>query len=368
MKKMIIEIKNLCKSFGSVEVLKNLNLQVDEGEIISIIGGSGCGKSVFLRCIELLEIPDAGQIFIAGQEITEKNANIDFIRRSLGMVYQKFNLFSHLNILENLILAPTKILKISKLDAEKKADEWLKKVGLISKKFSYPAELSGGQQQRIAICRSLMMNPKIILFDEPTSALDPTMVGEVLAVMRMLAKENLTMLIVTHEMNFAKEISDRILFFAEKGIYEQGTPQEIFENPQKKLTIEFINKLKFFHYEIFDKDFDLPEMQGGIWNFSEKYGFDNKKSMKLQLCCEEAIFEFLSGCYAEGDAIKIFIDIIYSESKKQTEIKICSGGKKYNPLDFEDSFEHLGVKILKKSSKQINYFYEDDLNKIILQI
>ena len=134
------------------------------------------------------------------------------------------------------------------------------------------------------------------------------------------------------------------------------------------MTIEFINKLKFFHYEIFDKNFDLPEMQGGIWTFSEKYGFDNKKSMKIQLCCEETIFEFLSGCYDEGDAIKIFIDIIYSESKKQTEIKIFSGGKKYNPLDFEDSFEHLGVKILKKSSTQINYFYEDNLNKIFIQL
>ncbi len=365
---MVIEVKNLCKSFNSVEVLKNLNLQVEEGEVISIIGGSGCGKSVFLRCLELLEIPDAGNIFIDGQEITAQNADVDFIRRSLGMVYQKFNLFSHLNVLENLILAPTKILKIPKLDAEKKADDWLKKVGLISKKFSYPAELSGGQQQRIAICRSLMMNPKIILFDEPTSALDPTMVGEVLAVMRMLSKENLTMLIVTHEMNFAKEISDRILFFAEKGIYEEGTPQEIFENPKKPLTIEFINKLKFFHYEIFDKNFDLPEMQGGIWNFSEKYGFNNKKSTNIQLCCEEAIFEFFDGCYSEGDAIKIFVDIVYSESKKQTEIKICSGGKKYNLLEVEDTMDHLGVKILKKIAKEIKYFYEDDLNKIVIKI
>jgi len=244
---MVIEIKNLCKSFNSVEVLKNLNLQVEEGEIISIIGGSGCGKSVFLRCIELLEIPDAGQIFIDGQEITEKNANVDFIRRSLGMVYQKFNLFSHLNILENLTLAPTKILKISKLDAEKKADEWLKKVGLISKKFSYPAELSGGQQQRIAICRSLMMNPKIILFDEPTSALDPEMVGEVLLVMKDLAQSGLTMLVVTHEMQFAKDVSSRVIFMDGGVVAEDDKPEVIFNNPNNPRTKEFL-------YRVLNKD------------------------------------------------------------------------------------------------------------------
>ena len=365
----IIEVKNLCKSFNGVEVLKNVNLSVNEGEIISIIGGSGCGKSVFLRCIELLEIPDSGEIYIDGQEITSSNADVDIIRRSMGMVYQKFHLFQHLNVMENLTLAPTKLLQMPKSDAEEKAVEWLKKVGLIAKRYSYPTELSGGQQQRIAICRSLMMNPKIMLFDEPTSALDPTMVGEVLAVMRMLTKNQLTMIIVTHEMNFAREVANRVLFFAEHGIYEQGTPKEIFDNPQKPLTVAFINKLKFFHYEIEDKNFDLMQMQGGIWDFAERYGFDRKKSFNLQLCCEETIYEMMTGCYDDGDKVSIIIDIIYSESKNQTEIKISSSGKKYNLLEFEDdSLDHLGVTIINRIAHDVEYSYEDHLNKITIQI
>ena len=365
----IIEVKNLCKSFNGVEVLKNVNLSVNNGEIVSIIGGSGCGKSVFLRCLELLEIPDKGEIYIDNQEITANNANIDVIRRSIGMVYQKFHLFQHLNVMENLILAPTKLLKMTKSNSETKAVEWLQKVGLIAKKDSYPAELSGGQQQRIAICRSLMMNPKVMLFDEPTSALDPTMVGEVLAVMRMLAKNKLTMIIVTHEMNFAREVANRVLFFADHGIYEQGTPKEIFDNPQKPLTIAFINKLKFFHYEIADKNFDLMQMQGGIWNFAEKYGFSRKKALNLQLCCEETVYEMLNGCYEDRDKINIIIDIIYSESKNQTKIKVSSGGKIYNLLEFEnDLLEHLGVTIINKIAKQVEYSYEDNLNKITIQM
>ena len=257
----VIKIDGLKKSFGNFEVLKGINFSVEEGEKIVIIGGSGCGKSVFLRCIELLEIPDGGKIFIDGEEITAPNCNIDKIRQKMGMVYQKFNLFSNMTVMENLCVAPMKLLKMSKDDAENKAVELLSQVGLLSKAKSFPAVLSGGQQQRIAICRTLMMNPKVILFDEPTSALDPTMVGEVLAVIRMLAKRNLTMIIVTHEMNFAREVADRILFFADGGIYEQGTPQEIFENPKREKTVAFIQRQKYFHYEIYEKNFDLPEMQ-----------------------------------------------------------------------------------------------------------
>ena len=216
----VIEVRGLYKAFGKFEVLRNVNFSVEQGEKIVIIGESGCGKSVFLRCIELLETPTAGKIFIEGQEITAANVNIDKIRQRMGMVYQRFNLFSHMNVLENLCVAPIKLLKMSREDAEKKARELLSQVGLLSKEKIFPEFLSGGQQQRIAICRTLMMNPRVVLFDEPTSSLDPTMVGEVLAVMRMLVKKNLTMVIVTHEMNFAREIADRILFFADGGIYE----------------------------------------------------------------------------------------------------------------------------------------------------
>ena len=239
----LIEVKGLCKSFGNLEVLKDVSFTVDEGEVVVIIGGSGCGKSVTLRSIELLEKPDKGQIFIAGREITAKGADIDSIRREMGMVYQSFNLFSHMNIEENMILAPTKLLGMPREEAVAKAKDLLKQVGLLDKLHAMPANLSGGQKQRVAIARCLMMEPKIMLFDEPTSALDPTMVGEVLATMRMLAKKGMTMIIVTHEMNFAKEIGSRIMFLADKGVYEQGTPAEIFDNPQHPRLREFLSKV-----------------------------------------------------------------------------------------------------------------------------
>ena len=209
----VIEVRGLKKSFGNLEVLRGIDLTVEAGERIAIIGGSGCGKSVFLRCVELLETPNAGKIFVDGEELTAPGVDIDKIRRKLGMVWQRFNLFTHMNVMENLTVAPIKLLGMTKDAAREKAMGLLATVGLTSKADAYPEFLSGGQQQRIAICRSLMMNPKVILFDEPTSALDPTMVGEVLAVIRMLAKQDLTMIIVTHEMNFAREVATRIEFY-----------------------------------------------------------------------------------------------------------------------------------------------------------
>ena len=350
----LIEVKNLHKSFGNLQVLKNLNLNVENGERIAIIGGSGCGKSVFLRSLELLETPDSGQIFIDGDEITAKNANINLIRRKMGMVYQKFNLFSHMNVLDNLCLAPIKLNGVPKSEAQSKAMEWLAKVGLTSKAHSMPANLSGGQQQRIAICRCLMMNPKVLLFDEPTSALDPTMVGEVLAMIRMLTKEDITMLIVTHEMNFARDVADRVLFFADGGIYEEGTPKEIFDEPKREKTIAFIRKLKFFSYAINSRHFDLLAMQGGIRMFSQKYGLPSSLAYRLQLCCEELIYEMIGGCYDKNDRnIDISLEISYSESDSSTNLKMISTGKNFNP--FEDSHDsdesediHLGISILQK--------------------
>ena len=369
----LIEVKNLCKSFGSLQVLDNVNLSVEEGERIAIIGGSGCGKSVFLRSLELLETPDKGQIFIDGEDITAKHADVNMIRRKMGMVYQKFYLFSHLNVLENLCLAPVKLLGMSRSDAETLAAEWLTRVGLASKIHAMPANLSGGQQQRIAICRSLMMKPKVLLFDEPTSALDPTMVGEVLAMIRMLAKQNLTMLIVTHEMNFAREVASRVLFFADKGIYEQGTPEKIFDSPEKEKTVAFIRKLKYFGYEIKSRDFDLLEMQGGIHLFTEKYGISRTLAYRLELCSEELVYEMLSGCYNKTqNNVNISLEISYSEADSSIMLTLTSAGKKFNPfdaakvLDLEDDDNvHLGVAILKKVAKNgINYEFSNGLNKI----
>lgn len=363
----IIEVRGLQKSFGNLKVLDGIDLNVEEGECIAIIGGSGCGKSVFLRCLELLEVPDAGRIIIDGQEITAADANVDLIRRSMGMVYQKFHLFQHMNVMENLILAPTILLKMPREEAISKAEELLSTVGLLAKKFEYPAVLSGGQQQRIAICRSLMMNPKILLFDEPTSALDPTMVGEVLAVIRMLTKRQLTMLIVTHEMNFAREVSSRVLFFAERGIYEQGTPEEIFDEPRRPLTISFINRLKYFHYEIEERDFDLIAMQNEIELFGEKYGLQSMESNKIQVCCEEYLMVLLERGYSAGEPIAVTIDIVYSESASETEITFESRGREYNPLSGEldeDNLDDLGLMVLARLPRSHSHEYADGVNRM----
>ncbi len=365
----LIEVKGLSKSFGSLEVLKNVDLTVEQGERIAIIGGSGCGKSVFLRSLELLEIPDSGQIFIDGQEITAKGADIDHIRRSMGMVYQRFYLFSHLDVMDNLCMAPVKLLGMSRAEAEEKAMDLLRQVGLANRAHAFPSVLSGGQQQRIAICRSLMMEPKVLLFDEPTSALDPTMVGEVLAVIRMLAKRSLTMLIVTHEMNFAREVADRILFFADHGIYEQGKPEDIFDRPQKPLTIDFINKIKHFSYEITEKDFDLMEFQGGIQTFGEKYGLKSTHINRLELCCEELIYEMLQNCYGEQNDVSITISISHAEASKETNISLVSGGKEYNPFNApEDDDSHLGITIIKQVGKKYEHSFADGKNKIEIQL
>lgn len=368
----VVEIQGLKKSFGNLEVLHDMNFSVEEGEKIVIIGGSGCGKSVFLRCIELLEIPNSGKIFIDGEEITAPNCNIDKIRQKMGMVYQRFNLFSNMNVMENLCVAPMKLLKMSREDAEKKASELLAQVGLLSKAKVFPAVLSGGQQQRIAICRTLMMNPKVILFDEPTSALDPTMVGEVLAVIRMLAKRNLTMIIVTHEMNFAREVADKILFFADGEIYEQGTPEEIFENPKREKTVAFIQRQKYFHYEISEKNFDLPEMQNKLEIFSEKYGLSKKYLQRIQLACEEIIFDLLNGCYNGEKNVSVIADITYVETKNLVEFKISCGGKSHDPLSEINSDaeieENLGKMILQNLTQNYSYKYENNFNNIKFQL
>ena len=364
----LIEVRGLYKSFGSLSVLEDVSLSVEEGEKIAIIGGSGCGKSVFLRSLELLEKPDAGHIFIDGKEITARGADIPSIRRTMGMVYQLFYLFSHLSVMDNLCLAPCKILGMDRKEAEEKAMYWLRQVGLTSKAWERPAVLSGGQKQRIAICRSLMMDPKVLLFDEPTSALDPTMVGEVLAMIRMLSKRKLTMLIVTHEMNFAREVSDRVLFFADKGIYEQGRPEAIFDNPQKEKTIAFIHKLKFFHYDISSRDFDLLELQGQIYSFAEKYGMNSKVSYRLQLCAEELVMEILNGAYPDSnDNISVQVDISFSESDSSTSIAISSSGRPFdlfsNAQNDKDGV-HLGVTIVQQVAKSFSWKFEAEKNII----
>ena len=241
--KVKIHVENLRKNFGNLEVLKDISLDVHEGEVVCIIGPSGSGKSTFLRCLNHLEEPTSGKIIVNDTDITDKKVNLNKVRENIGMVFQHFNLFSNMNIISNLMLAPVELKKMSKEKAKIEGMKLLKRVGLESKALAHPQQLSGGQKQRVAIARSLAMNPQILLFDEPTSALDPEMVGEVLEVMKELASGGMTMVVVTHEMGFAREVADRVVFMDCGFIIEQGTPEEVLKNPKEKRTKSFLEKV-----------------------------------------------------------------------------------------------------------------------------
>ncbi len=238
-----VRVTNLHKSFGKLEVLKGIDMTVSEGEVVCLIGASGSGKSTLLRCLNKLEESTKGEIIVDGYEISDKKININKVRENIGMVFQQFNLFAHMSVLKNIMFAPVELKIMSKAEAKEKAMTLLERVGLADKADAYPHQLSGGQKQRVAIARALAMNPDIMLFDEPTSALDPEMVGEVLQVMKELAAEGMTMVVVTHEMGFAREVADRVLFMDEGVICEQGTPEEVFGNPQQERTKDFLRKV-----------------------------------------------------------------------------------------------------------------------------
>ena len=239
----MIRVNNLHKSFGKNDVLKGIDEHIEKGEVVVVIGPSGSGKSTFLRCLNLLEEPTSGKVVFEGNDITDKKVDINKIREKMGMVFQQFNLFPHKTVLQNLTIAPIKVKGLSKAEAEKKAMELLERVGLSNKATAYPSSLSGGQKQRIAIARALAMEPDVMLFDEPTSALDPEMVGEVLNVMKDLAKEGMTMVVVTHEMGFARQVANRVIFTADGEFLEDGTPDQIFDNPQHPRLKEFLDKV-----------------------------------------------------------------------------------------------------------------------------
>ena len=238
-----ITVKNLKKNFGPLEVLKDINLEIEEGEVVCLIGPSGSGKSTFLRCLNRLEDITDGLVMVDGHLMSDKKIDLNKIRENIGMVFQHFNLFPHLTVLENITIAPVELKKMTKVQAREKAMELLDKVGLAEKAEVYPAQLSGGQKQRVAIARALAMGPDIMLFDEPTSALDPEMVGEVLEVMKQLAADGMTMVVVTHEMGFAREVADRVVFMDGGYIVEEGTPEEVFGHPKEERTISFLNKV-----------------------------------------------------------------------------------------------------------------------------
>ena len=293
----MISVKHLSKVFKNgdqeLTVLRDVNCEINRGEVIAIIGPSGAGKSTFLRCLNRLEEPDGGQIEIDGVNILDRKADVNLLRRKMGMVFQSFNLFEHLSVLDNVTLCPRTLLGQQRPDAEAKGRELLQLVGLSDKAGSLPCELSGGQKQRAAIARCLAMNPEIILFDEPTSALDPTMVSEVLSVIRRLAREGMTMAIVSHEMQFVRSVSTRVFFMNEGVIYEEGTPEQIFEYPQRPATIAFINRIRTLSFTCADRNFDLYGMFGKIGVFCNKYGLGETVLMKVQHVIEEMLCQIM---------------------------------------------------------------------------
>jgi len=321
----MISVRHLSKTYTNTSVpftvMKDVNCEIQKGEVISIIGPSGTGKSTFLRCLNMLETPTSGQILLDGVDITAKNADLPKIRQKMGMVFQNFNLFNHLTILENVMVAPVKLLGMKKADAKKQAIELLEMVGLSDKADNYPSDLSGGQKQRVAIARCLSMKPEVILFDEPTSALDPTMVGEVLAVIRDLAKQGMTMLIVTHEMKFAKDVSTRI-FYMDKGlIYEEGTPAQIFENPAKPFTKVFINKIRRFDYLIKDGKVDREWLNMQIRAMFLRYAQNLDGLGKVETVLKLMIQTVLP---MESGDVQLFVD--YVEKTGKFKVKFVQYG------------------------------------------
>lgn len=355
----IISIKNLEKRFGENVILKGVNTNIEKGEVISIIGPSGTGKSTLLRAINFLDPPTDGEVLFDGVKITKKN--VDAVRRKMGMVFQNFGLFSHLDVLGNLTAGPIKLLGKTKLETEEKAIELLKTVGLTERANFFPSQLSGGQKQRVAIARCLAMAPEVILFDEPTSALDPTMVGEVTGVIRSLAKSGMTMLVVTHEMDFARDVSSRIFYMDEGGIYEQGSPSELFENPLKSKTQAFIFKIRSFQYEVSNRDFDYVEMLNGIENFCFRHAVEKKTANKLQLIAEELIIHIIVPKFGACS-----LNLNFTEKLNQYDLTVSYEGQREHAL--ETSEDDLPVMMVQKSAKTIHHEHSDGKNVLTITI
>ena len=357
----MIKIRGLRKEYGEAIPIRDVTVDINDGDVIAVIGPSGAGKSTFIRCINLLERPTKGQILLNDEEITEKGYNIKAARRKMGMVFQSFNLFGHLTVIENLMLAPMDLLKKSKQEAYDKGMELLDRVGLREKALSYPDELSGGQKQRAAIARTLCMDPEVLLFDEPTSALDPAMTAEVQAVIKELAESGKTMIIVTHEMSFARAVSNRVFYFDDGGIYEEGTPDEIFDSPKRELTSRFIRGFKVFEAIIEGKGFDLI----GFWAQFERYlrlnGMSSDGMRYVRLAVEELVQQILLS--RPGMTAVRF--------RAECEDKRCFISAEYGgaAFDIRKTEDTLALAVLKSAVKEIGYSFDSSKgNRVDLTI
>ena len=362
----MIRIEHLRKEYPTAVPLKDVNVEIHKGDVVSVIGPSGTGKSTLIRCINLLDKPTSGKIFIDGEEITAKGSDVARIRRKMGMVFQHFNLFPHMTVIENIMAAPMDLLGKSKQEAYEKGIDLLRKVGLADKAMNYPDVMSGGQKQRVAIARTLAMEPEIILFDEPTSALDPTMIGEVQAVIRDLAKQGITMIIVTHEMKFAREICNRVFYMDQGGIYEDGTPEQIFDNPQKERTRQFIRHLKVLEYPITSKDFDFIGFNTQIEEFGRKNRISQRTIYNIQAYIEEMCVQIiLPQMKAPFEAL---VTIEYSEEKDNADVVVRYSGESFDPLQTDNE---LSLLIAKNATENIVYSYDSEralFNRVDAQI
>ena len=345
----MIKIEHLKKVYPNVTPLKDVNVEINDGDVIAVIGPSGTGKSTLLRSINMLEKPTEGHIWVNGVDVTDPKCDLRKVRQKMGMVFQSFNLFGHLTVIENIMLAPMELLGRSRQEAYDEGMRLLRMVGLAEKALNYPDELSGGQKQRIAIARTLAMDPDIILLDEPTSALDPTMVGEVQAVIRNLAKTGKTMMIVTHEMNFARAISNRIFYMDEGGIYEEGTPEQIFDAPHREKTRRFIQRLKVLELDIESRDYDFLRAAGEIDQYCINNQIPPKLGYRIQQVYEELVHQILLP-KLEAPCIRVVIE--YSEAEESTVFTALYNGE---PFDVTRDGDPLSLAILKTAAAEMTW-------------
>lgn len=361
----MIEVKNLRKEYPNATPIKDLSVTINDGDVVCIIGPSGTGKSTFIRCINRLETPTSGSITVDGVCVTDKKCDLITVRKKMGMVFQSFNLFGNLSVIENVMVPQIDLLGADRQTAYDKAMELLKLVGLEGKAMQYPSMLSGGQKQRVAIARTLSTDPDIILFDEPTSALDPTMVGEVQSVIRRLAETGKTMIIVTHEMKFAKEVSNRVLFLTNGGVYEDGTPEQIFEHPQKELTRRFIRQLKVYENNPEENGFDFPAIINGIEQFCISNRIPYELIGKIISATEELTAQIILPCIKER---QLQICVEYDETRMTAYAKFRYGKEMFDPRSSDNK---IALAILNERCAEIEYNTfknEEYINEVILHI
>ena len=349
----MIRIEHLKKEYPNITPLKDVSVEIHDGDVISIIGPSGTGKSTLLRCINRLEKPTSGRIWVDDVEVTNPKCDINRVRRKMGMVFQSFNLFGHRTVIENIMMAPMDLLRKPKQEAYDTGMRLLRTVGLAEKAFNYPDELSGGQKQRIAIARTLAMDPDVILLDEPTSALDPTMVGEVQAVIRDLSKTGKTLIIVTHEMNFARAICNRVFYMDEGGIYEDGAPEQVFDNPRRENTRRFVRRLKVLELEIESRDYDFLGMASQIEIYCHKNQIAPKLCSRIQLAFEEAVQQLLMPALSEP---MLRAACEYSEATETAEWVIRYAGPR---LDVISAGDDLASRVLRGMTEAVEYTWDE---------